>query len=250
VKSPLFFFSYARNTYKAAEGSRFTAAERETINSIDEFYKKLCREVAAGIQDRNENEVGFFDQQDLDLSAPWPDRLVEALLSSSVLVALFSPVYFSRRACGREFEVFRRRYSQLTKNNKAICDHRIIPILWERPDYIHKSIPSCCRADIDKLQLTPPGAPHSYAGSGLRRLFEQEKRAEWNGMCDLIASRILQLSDDQISLPTLDPVDFNSLPSAFHTEAEADRLARPIDRSKREIRVYYLVPTRSEWKKH
>jgi hypothetical protein len=245
MADPLFFFSYARGSYKNAEGGRFTAAEQNAINSIDEFYHALCREVADR-SGKSADEVGFRDQQDLELSAPWPVRLTEALGSAVVMVALFTPTYFLRPACGREFEFFRRRQRALEMKLGCALDHRILPVLWTRPDGIYESIPSICRADVFNLQLMPPGAPACYTDWGLKSVFNNQKRAEWNKVCELIADRIWKLARAQ-TLPTLGSVDLNSLPSAFHEPPMSPGLPRPVDPDKREIRVYYLVPTKVEW---
>jgi len=242
---PLFFFSYARGNWENAEGGRFSAAERHAINSIDEFYHALGREVA-DLSGLSADEVGFIDQEDLELSAPWPEKLVEALKSAAVMVALFSPTYFLRPACGREFEFFRQRQITLEKSLGRALDYRILPILWTRPDRVYSSIPSRCRADILNLQLMPPDAPACYKSLGLKQMFNTERRAEWNEFCALIAKRICDLAQSDV-LPPLDGVDFNSLPSAFHELPPLPGEARPVDPGRREIRVYYLVPTKAEW---
>jgi hypothetical protein len=245
MAGPLFFFSYARSSYENAEGTRFTAAEQSAINSVDEFYRALCKEVA-DLAGKPVEEVGFLDRQDLELSAPWPVRMIEALSSAGVMVALFTPTYFVRRACGREFEFFRRRQKALEERRGCLLDHRILPVLWTRPDSIQSSIPGQCRTDVLNLQLTPPGAPACYRELGLKRMFDTQKRVEWSNVCALIADRIWELAQAE-ALPSLGGVDFNSLPSAFHEQPASPNLPRPVDPGKREVRVYYLVPTKVEW---
>jgi hypothetical protein len=78
------------------------------------------------------------------------------------------------------------------------------------------------------------------------RMFELGLNEDTSSVCHCIADSIYALVQNDLQLPSLREVDFNSLPSAFH-ETPAPGLARPIDATKREVRVYYLVPTRSEW---
>jgi hypothetical protein len=238
-----FFFSYARADRDGAGTTRLNALDHGQDNAIDTFYQHLCNQVAA-LTGRPAGEVGFFDRKNLELGAPWPRELMAALGSASVMIALFSPTYFSRYACGREFEVFRRRHQALQAKLGRTADYRVLPVLWVRPDATYAKIPSCCRDYIQDIQRTAPDMPDSYGDYGLMRMFELSRTIETNGVCHRIADRIYALLNDE-ALPRLDELDFNTLESAFHETAPAG-LARPIDRTKREVRVYYLVPTRSE----
>jgi hypothetical protein len=161
------------------------------------------------------------------------------------MIALFSPTYFSRPACGREFEIFRRRHKALQKKLGRTPDYRILPVLWVRPDVTYNRIPSCCRNDIQALQLIAPNMPRSYSNYGLMRMFELGMTTEANTVCHGIADRIYALLQEE-ALPRLDQLDFNSLESAFHPIPPAGG-PPPINPTKRELRAYYLVPTRAEW---
>lgn len=244
LADPLFFFSYARADRSGANMVGLNAQDTGQSNSVDAFYHHLCNQVAA-LTGRPPGEVGFFDSQNLELGAPWPERLMDGLRSAHVMVALFSPTYFLRRACGREFEVFRRRHEALSKSLGHKADSRVLPILWVRPDVIFKNIPNRCQSDITNLQSTGPGMPEDYTKLGLMRMMELQRTADSNAVCHSIADRIYTLVNAE-HLPRLDTLDFNTLESAFH-EVPAAGSARPIDRMKREIRIYYLVPTRTEW---
>jgi hypothetical protein len=245
MSDPLFFFSYARADRRGADVIRLNAHDGGMYNSVDIFYDQLCKQVAA-ITGKSADEVGFFDNQNLELGAPWPVKLIDALRSASVLIALFSPTYFLRPACGREFEIFRQRHEALNANLGRVADYRILPILWVRRDYIEKSIPTCCQPYIRALQQTAPRMPEDYPMYGLMRMFELQKLADSRAeVCHRIADRICALKDDE-PLPELGHLDFDAVNSAFH-ETPAPGTARPVNRNKREMRVYYLVPTRTEW---
>jgi TIR domain len=241
--NPMFFFSYARAD-RDNSGTDLNA--QDGGQTVDKFYRHLCAEVAE-LTARPAGEVGFFDRQNLELGMRWPKHLMDALRSAHVMVALFSPFYFSRPACGREFEIFRRRHEALNKSLDRTTDYRILPVFWVRPDVTRESIktvPSPCRRYIADLQFADPRIPECYIKYGLKRMSELEMNIHLNSVCHCIADRIYELIKGD-SLPDLNDIDFHTVKSAFH-EAATDT-PRLIDRRKREIRVYYLIPTRTEW---
>jgi hypothetical protein len=244
MSDPIFFFSYARADRHGARTSHLNASDQGSGNAMDAFYAHLCDHVAS-LTARPAEEVGFFDQNSLDLGVPWPDRVIDALRSCRVMIAVFSPTYFSRQACGREFEVFRRRHKALQEKLGRAPDYRILPVLWVRPDVTYERIPIGCRDYIRALQRTAPGMPESYNALGLMRMFELSRTTETNIVCHEIADRIYSLLHEE-ALPRIDRLDFDSLESAFHEIPSID-VPQSIDPMKREVRTYFLVPTRSEW---
>jgi hypothetical protein len=244
VTGPVFFFSYARTDRRGADLGRINW-QGQSENSVDLFYRRLCNHVA-NLIGGDAKDVGFFDDRHLERGVPWPDHVMSALRSARVMVALFSPVYFSRPACGREFQIFRLRHKALEDKLGRAPDYRLLPVLWARPDVISDSIPHCCREFVNTLQLTAPGMPDSYNKYGLMRMLELSRlESDSNEVCHAVADRIYALTRTD-ALPQLHEVDFDDVDSAFH-EAPTMGSARPIQQEKREVRVYYLVPTRSEW---
>jgi len=246
MSEPLFFFSYARADRSGAGNGLLRAQDSGPGNSVDQFYNNLCDEVAA-LTGLRSADVGYYDVRNLELGALWPKDLMEALQSALVMVALFSPTYFSRWACGREFQVFRRRHEALTKSLGRMTESRVLPVLWVRPDITYDAIPVCCRDYITNLQNTAPGMPESYKSLGLRRMFEREENRNTNIVCQTIADRIFDFwrKKEDERPPKIDESEFHAIDSAFHLAATGR--PRPIDPMKREIRVYYLVPTHAEW---
>jgi hypothetical protein len=79
-------------------------------------------------------------------------------------------------------------------------------------------------------------------------MFRLEKTTDLHKVCFAVADRIYSFLNDHIEkLPPLERIDFNQIPSAFHAESPAPGAFRPIDPTKREIRVFCLAPTRQEW---
>jgi hypothetical protein len=122
MAGPVFFFSYARADRRGAETGRINSQGRAE-NSIEEFYRRLCNHVA-NLTGIDAEDVGVFDDQHLELGVPWPKHLMSALRSAHVMVSLFSPVYFSRPACGREFNIFQLRHKALEEKLGRTPDYR------------------------------------------------------------------------------------------------------------------------------
>lgn len=244
---PIFFFSYARADRDGGGSHLLNAQDDGCENVVDTFYNNLCRHVAS-LTGRPPDQVGFFDRDNLDLGAPWPERIMNGLRIAPVMVALFSPTYFCRPACGREFEIFRRRHLELADKMSRVPDYRVLPVLWVRPDATRQSIPIHCRDYISRIQLTAPDMPDSYHRLGLMRMLELNRKTETNQICHIVADRIFELSrvDKDETLPHLEALDFNKIESAFHRAKNAPQ-TRPFDPNRREMRVYYLAPTRREW---
>lgn len=47
--------------------------------------------------------VGFFDQRELELGEDWDQAIVDALQTSRVFLAVWSPGYFKSEYCGKEW---------------------------------------------------------------------------------------------------------------------------------------------------
>jgi hypothetical protein len=244
---PLFFLSYARGNYETATQARLNA--KDDSNSVERFYDALSAEVAE-LTGSDAREVGFFDRRSLDLATLWPSELISGLLTTRVMVALFSPAYFSRPACGREFEIFRRRHAAACKRPERPKFHLIIPVLWVRPDVTYASIPACRKDEIAEIQNLAPGMPDCYATLGLARMFKLSKTTEINDVCCRIADRIYSIINDETvkDFAALDGTNFNDIPSAFHEPPTTQQAARLIDPKRREIRIFYLAPTKTEWR--
>jgi FxsC-like protein len=98
----------------------------------DVFLKKFFDELSQAIRDirglPQTAEVGFFDQQNLELGEQWDNTIVEALQMSSVLVAIASPGYFKSEYCGKEWELFRQRIAAAAGGQPL--PPLIKPVIW------------------------------------------------------------------------------------------------------------------------
>ncbi|MEU4243733.1 FxsC protein [Actinoplanes sp. NPDC026619] len=131
-----------------------------------------------------------------DTSFP-PDMLLR-LASCDVFVALTSPRYFRNATCGRQWEVFARRFGPGDDRSA------MIPVAWSMdavvPDFVG----------------VPLAAPPRDAPRGLRRLIRlRGHRSEYESFLDDLTQRIVAVGE-AAPAPAADPVaDFYAVPDAF-----------------------------------
>ena len=101
--SHLFFFSYARATLKYASGYNHQTGDR--YNLLELLYEELVQLVHQA-EGGDASDIGYFDQIDLAIGDPWPERLATAAATSKVLVAIITPSYLQSSNCGCEFRAF------------------------------------------------------------------------------------------------------------------------------------------------
>src|SRR6266446_9592517 len=90
----LFFLSYARCDLNA---------------NVKRFFQELSEEVAQLFEGERvdpDGPVAFFDREGVELGDNWDEKLRDAVHFSRVIVPLYTPRYFERPYCGKEFAVF------------------------------------------------------------------------------------------------------------------------------------------------
>jgi hypothetical protein len=114
----VFFWSYAR-------------ADAQDGPELDRFYTDLCREVRGRLGRAEADRCGFRDDRGIELAAPeWASVIGGALASARAFVALYSPTYFTREACGKEWTIFRERLLAYTGERGQSLPPLIFPVLW------------------------------------------------------------------------------------------------------------------------
>lgn len=214
-----FFFSYAR-----------LGAD----SYLDQFYDDLQNELIVLGRDRN---CGFRDTRDVDLGQPWERELCAALQHTPVLVSIYSPHFFTREYCGKEWQAFADRIARAS--DPAGAASALVPILWADPrEY---AIP-----DVAKIpQLTNDRVGDDYARAGLRYLVRTNAPAYPPALRE-IASTVLK--GIRGALPPLDaPPAFDRLVNAFAPAATKPAPpASPPARGPRNVRFVVAAATRSE----
>jgi len=215
-----FFLSYARENRKNADRERPDGSQ---FNLIDQFFERLCKYVSdsTGV---NSQKVGYRDISRLDVSAPWPQELVQAMRESPILVAVISPHYLQSLNCGREFEVFRQRYELHKDHAKTAVASPIIPIFWTNIDDCWPCATPKAKDFLLNFQLTGQGLPNDYPALGMCGQSELAKPQAFSQACLVLANRIKQLAERKPALPALDGInDFRELPSAFDPNQTDDK---------------------------
>ncbi|MBO0724934.1 MAG: TIR domain-containing protein [Blastocatellia bacterium] len=207
--SYLFFLSYARE-------------DNNSEGLVRKFYEDLSKDIAGKIA-ASPNDVGFFDGAEIEHGAIWDQKLASALQQSSVFIAIYSPYYFQKKFCGKEWAVFKSRVDAYAKSRPQGAEFPglMFPVLWQKEDYVKSIIP----AVIGNIQYKFDGYGKAYAEQGLRVMMRNRKfRQQYDDFIPVLADKIIEASrlHNAPALPNLPPLD--QVAEAF--PAPASTLAR------------------------
>jgi FxsC-like protein len=187
----LFFVSYARNSYNPY---------------MQAFVDDLVQAVFERIPHPRER-VAFFDGQSIEPGMDWDGRLLDGLQRSRVLLCLYSPHYFTREFCGKEWGFFRLRQEEYRRARGT--DERppvVVPVLWLPPGRVEQ-LPAVAR----EAQFAFPEFGAAYHEEGVRELVSlNEYRDEYRRVVRRLAELIIERGSEH-PLPPL---------SGFRTAAE------------------------------
>lgn len=198
--SHLFFFSYARaNTKRMADS-----------NLVREFREALEGEVEQFLGQVDE-EICFFDSSDIEAGVEWPATLADAIRTSRVALALYSPNYFTSRWCGKELQVFLDRAAGAPV---PPAPTPLIPVIWTPA---LQGLP----APLQKIQTHDATFPESYSHLGLRQVMNVGSKADFHLIVTALAHRIVAAIQAN-ALPPLAQLDLDQVVSAWDAAANAD----------------------------
>lgn len=173
---------------------------------LHQFFQDLSNEICDRLGRPKGTEVGFFDQNDLELGDDWDPKLVNALMSSKVLVCTYSPAYFNSPYCGKEWNLFHLRRckyleaKQVAGEAQARLPPVIKPVLWIPPvdegkDFINvPPLPNTVDAAVIAVQYTL-GNPHEvYNLKGLKHVLKrlQDYKRKYDDYIEDLAREIIQ----------------------------------------------------------
>ncbi|MFE9022366.1 TIR-like protein FxsC [Streptomyces sp. NPDC007808] len=191
---PLFFLSYAREP--ATTGGRRNREYR--------FFTDLTKHLAS-LTDIPKEELGFFDVV-LPVGADWQAELKQALATAQVFVPLYSPRYFTREWCGKEWDAFSRR-EQREGRVPGSENSAVVPVLWT---------PTAPRpVPAPAFGLSPSGGREG----GMLELMESERRDVYEREVNRIARTILETAR-KTRLSPCDPSLFEDLRNVFAPEED------------------------------
>lgn len=114
----VFFWSYAR-------------ADAEDGPELKRFFNDLCKAVRGRLGIEKSDLCGFRDDRGIELGAPeWASIIGAALATARAFVAVYSPTYFKREACGKEWAIFRQRLLASAREGGESLPPLIFPVLW------------------------------------------------------------------------------------------------------------------------
>jgi hypothetical protein len=194
---PTFFVSYARAD---AEYPPF-------LEDLTKFVDDLSARVAVQLA-RPRDGVAFFDGSSIQAGTVWTSELAVALSTSQVGVALYTPNYFTRRWCGKEFQAFLDRRRPLPGAGG------IVPVLWIKCT----TLPPV----VDNIQYSDAAFPPEYAQAGMQQLLRLKV---WSDKYELalqaITNRIVAAARNE-SLVPMGMLDLERIRSAWEASADAD----------------------------
>jgi FxsC-like protein len=172
---------------------------------VRQFFDDLRARVSAASSDHGAGLSFLGTVGNRDTSLP-PDMLLR-LASCDVFVALISPRYFRNATCGRQWEIFARRFG-LGDDRSAM-----IPVAWS------------VDATVPEFVGVPLAAPSPGAPRGLRQLIRlRGLRSEYESFLDDLAQRIVTVGES-VPAPAADPVtDLLSVPDAFSASTADPRV--------------------------
>jgi hypothetical protein len=198
--APVFFVSYARGDVEHPEFREIFVG----------FVKDLRQRVSNKLPDVEADDVEFSDP-DIHTGEDWTDRLWTEISHCKVGVVLFSPRYFTRRWCGREFQVL------LQRARRGSGPTGIIPVRWEK---LNGEPPKCAA----RFQSNEGEFPSEYASRGMRALVRVRAVSllAHEDTMEVLASRIAAAAEPQRLQPLPPDFDLENVPSAWEAAATAD----------------------------
>jgi hypothetical protein len=177
----LFFFSYARS-----DKNRYL--ERFYEDLVERLERKVAR-----------SGVSFRDLPEIEPGDDWEETLVDALQTSRTLLCIYTPYYFKRPYCGKEFAVFLQRQGATVDDEGVVREsRRIIPVLWMKEADLqrHGLPPALVRA----IQYSVTQHQDLYREKGLEGILrEKGRRGPYHAIVEELADLIWNRSEPELA---------------------------------------------------
>ena len=168
-----FFFSYARDDWKG--------------NYLKIFFDDLTEQVRF-VTGHPVEEVGFRDVKGIEFGSNWPDELAAALATCRSFVPVYTPTYFTRPYCGREWWVFDSRIEQYLREKPGRPPGLILPVMW----CAARHLPSDLRREIQEIQYAQEDFGELYCKEGLLQLMKggRKYKKTYDAFIDKFAEKL------------------------------------------------------------
>ena len=197
---PMFFLSY----------SRTPRVDRDDQSDPDGLVAKFFKDLRGSLVQMSDlptvESAGFMDRE-FRAGHEWPRRLAQALATCKVFVPLYSPRYFTKENCGKEWTAFADRVAEAAARRGEQVE-AIVPALWV--PVADERLPKVAQS----IQYWTPSYSSRYAAHGLYRLMKSKYEAEYEDVVFELASRILEVAANYRLEPS--PVsEYAALRNAF-----------------------------------
>jgi len=207
---PYFFFSYAcANAQGVADAY------------VSKFFDDLVFEIQQKAQPPVPGEIGFRDWDNIGPGDNQPLKLIEGLRTSKVFVPLYTPLYFTREACGKEWQAFTERlveHARISTNPQQLPP-LIMPVWWAPVDLQKCGLPE----SITSLKYTYDHLGHEYEfgekyqNEGLLQLLQLDD-SDYKKFVTRFAMRMREVCSAHV-LTDAQALDWRTLPNAFRPTA-------------------------------
>jgi FxsC-like protein len=200
---PYFFLSYARGADDAW---------------VEKFFVDLSAELRRRTGVPENEPVGFLDTRSLGIATLWSVELERALSSCQVFLAIYSPRYFARENCGKEWAFFQsrvRRYEERTGD----VHNAIVPVLWVP----QQELPPVAAS----IQYRDDDLGHVYAEKGLYGIIRLSRyQDDYQEFLGALAAKVIEVRRNH-PIPPAPAASIDSVDSAFPPEWTPWRASLP-----------------------
>ena len=214
-------------------------ARSEGDGFLDRFFQDLRKEIALreGLNNDDDNpEPGFRDTDSMPGGSNWREELAKALAESWTCVCIYTPNYFSRESCGKEFQVFLdRSHVQYDPDGSVTGAKGIFPVLWVSMDDLkRKKLPPRIAEGIN---FRARKHQDRYEKEGLRHILRRSPKTVYVDILDDIVRDLIQLFNRRPDpLPALPR--YEKVKNAFWQQPAAGRDEPPA--GPRNVQVFLI----------
>ena len=184
----------------------------------DPYLRQFVEDLRERVRDlrglAKTDEVGFFDQQNIELGANWDRTIAGALRTVNSLVSIASPAFFKSDYCARERALFKRRFAAGSE------PPLIKPVIWVPFNATH--LPATFQAS--QFTSGDPDAVQNIKGVKAMLLQVQNYKVEYAAFVSDFGDELVAAADRHPLPPLTNAPALRAVPP----EWDAAGAARPV----------------------
>lgn len=199
-----FFLSYARDKH-----------DKYLNTFLPEFHEDLNSMIHT-LTTPDAGEDGFLDVEGINLGEHWQDKLSAELQDCRAFISLYSPAYFTKDYCGKEWQIFSSRQAAYSAGLPAHASRPalMMPVLWVPEKWLPSSLPEAA----SMVQYKHKDFGELYAQEGLQQFMKLRSKYhdQYHEFVKRFAEKLILAAGTYTlpRLPQLPPI--NEVESAFH----------------------------------